>query len=290
MSISSELGERRSVDLPQGTVAYRERGEGPAIVFVHGLLVNGDHWRKVVPLLADRYRCVAPDLPLGAHEQPLRAGADMSASGVARLIADFIAALDLRDVTIVSNDTGDALAQVLVTEHPERIGRLVLTAGDAFTNFLPWMIKPMRGLGFAPPLMKLLARGGRVRAVQKAALVGVVQKMPPADVLDGYSRPPYESAEVRRDLQMFLRHASPRATLAAAKKLPELRIPALIVWTKASSPLFPKAHGKRLAKLIPDARYEEVADSRAFIPEDQPERLAELIGGFVPAEVRAAAA
>jgi pimeloyl-ACP methyl ester carboxylesterase len=290
MSISAELGEQRTVELPQGAVAYRERGEGPPIVFVHGLLVNGDHWRKVVPLLADRYRCIAPDLPLGAHATALRAHADMSAGGVAKLVADFLAALDLHDVTIVSNDTGDAIAQVLVTEYPARVGRLVLTAGDAFTNFLPWLIKPLRGLGFAPPLLTLLARAGRRPAVQKAALVGVARNMPPADVLDGYSRPPYESAEVRRDLRRFLRHASPRATLKAARKLRELRIPALIVWTKAPSPLFPKAHGRRLAKLIPDARYEEVGGSRAFIPEDRPERLAELIGEFVPAGVRAGAA
>ena len=51
----------------QGTIRYRERGEGEPIVFVHGLLVNGDLWRKVVPRLADRYRCIAPDWPLGSH-------------------------------------------------------------------------------------------------------------------------------------------------------------------------------------------------------------------------------
>src|ERR687890_180493 len=108
MSISSELGERRTVDLPQGQVAYRERGEGPVLLFVHGLFVNGDHWRKVVPLLADRYRCVVPDLPLGARSDPLRDGADMSAPGIAKLIADFAEALDLSDVTVIGNDTGDA--------------------------------------------------------------------------------------------------------------------------------------------------------------------------------------
>src|SRR3954454_16383105 len=151
MSISGALGEQRMVELPQGAVAYRERGEGPVLLFVHGLFVNGDHWRKVVPLLADRYRCIAPDLTLAAHATHLRDDAEVSPAGVASLIAGLIEALDLRDVTVVSNDTGDALAQVLITEHPERIGRVVLTAGDAFPTFLPWLIKPMRGLGFAAP-------------------------------------------------------------------------------------------------------------------------------------------
>src|SRR3954447_16207776 len=283
MSISAELGEARTVDLPQGTIAYRERGEGPPILFVHGLFVNGDHWRKVVPLLAASYRCVAPDLPLGAHAHPMGDGADMSPAGVARLIVDFMAALDLDGVTVVGNDTGDAIVQVLVTEHPERIARVVLTPGDAFTNFLPWSIKPARLLGFAPPLLALMARGFRTKPVQWMLLVAIARNFPPKAVLDGYSRPGAEDRRVRRDLQHFLAKASPRYTMRAARKLRELKIPALIVWTKAPSPIFPKMHGRRLAKRIPDARHEELSGTLAFIPEDQPERLAELIRGFVPA-------
>jgi pimeloyl-ACP methyl ester carboxylesterase len=290
VSISTELGDRRTVDLPQGTIAYRERGEGPPIVFVHGVWVSGDHWRKVVPLLADRYRCVAPDLPLGAHEIPMRADADLTPPGTARLIADFIAALDLRDVTVVANDTGDAFAQLLVTDHPDRIARVVLTPGDAFTNFLPWSIKPARVLGFAPPLLKLAARGWQTRLGRFAILAAIARNFPPREVLDSYSRPAVENDGVRRDLQKFFRHAKPGHTLRAARKLRELRMPALIVWTKVPSPIFPKAHGRRLAKLIPGARLEEVGGTLAFVSEDQPERLAELIGEFVPRHASRAAA
>src|SRR3954454_21704224 len=157
MSISGALGEQRMVELPQGAVAYRERGEGPVLLFVHGLFVNGDHWRKVVPLLAASYRCVAPDLPLGAHAHPMGDGADMSPAGVARLIVDFMAALNLDGVTVVGNDTGDAIVQVLVTEHPERIARVAPPPGDASTTFLRGSIKPPRLLGFAPPLLALMA-------------------------------------------------------------------------------------------------------------------------------------
>src|SRR3954463_12749618 len=175
MAISGALGEERTVDLRQGKVAYRERGQGPVLLFVHGLFVNGDHWRKVVPLLADRYRCVAPDLPFGAHRHPLPRVADRSAPGLARLIADFIAALELDDVTVISNDTGDAFTQVLVTEHPERIGRVLLTPGDAFSNFLPWAIKPMRLLAFAPPLFHAVLKTFKTRAGQWTLLVAIAR-------------------------------------------------------------------------------------------------------------------
>ena len=91
---------------------YRERGTGEPIVFVHGALVNADLWRKVVPELAKDFRCIAPDLPLGSHERAMPADADLSPPGVAKLIADFIAALDLDNVTLVGNDTGGALCQL----------------------------------------------------------------------------------------------------------------------------------------------------------------------------------
>src|SRR5688500_4505160 len=109
MSISDALGERRVVRLPQGPVSYRERGDGPAVLFIHGFLVNGDLWRGVVPGLADDYRCITPDWPLGSHELPMDERADLTPHGLVRLIDDFMAALALEDVVVVGNDTGGAL-------------------------------------------------------------------------------------------------------------------------------------------------------------------------------------
>jgi pimeloyl-ACP methyl ester carboxylesterase len=128
MSRSAELGEQREVELPQGTIRYRESGEGDPIVFVHGVLVNGDLWRGVAPRLAAQgNRCIVPDLPLGAHELPARPDADLSPPGLAQLIVDFIGALGLERPTVVGNDTGGALTQIAAANHGERLGRVVLT-------------------------------------------------------------------------------------------------------------------------------------------------------------------
>src|SRR6478672_789817 len=126
MSVSAALGERRAVETPAGAIEYRERGEGSPVVFVHGVGVNGDLWRRVAPRLACDHRCIVPDLPWGAHSRPLRRDADLSLPGMARIVADFMTALELDDVTIVANDTGGAVAQALVGRHPERTSRLVL--------------------------------------------------------------------------------------------------------------------------------------------------------------------
>src|SRR3954471_10841826 len=113
------------VRLPQGTIRYRDTGAGTPLVFAHGLLVDGTLWRKVTPLLEGEFRCVVPDLPLGSHRVPMSADADLSPAGVGRILADFIAALDLEDVTLIGNDTGGAICQLVATEHPARLGRLV---------------------------------------------------------------------------------------------------------------------------------------------------------------------
>ena len=148
----------RTVQLSQGVIHYRESGEGETIVFIHGALVNGALWRKVVPLLSKQYRCIVPDLPLGSHSTPMNADADLSPPALARLIAEFLAALNLQSVTLVGNDTGGALCQLVVTEHPKRIARLVLTNCDAFENFPPKAFVPLMKGAYIPGFLFVLAQ------------------------------------------------------------------------------------------------------------------------------------
>lgn len=276
------LGEERRVDLPQGTLTYNERGSGPPIVFLHGLYVDSLTWRKVVPLLADRHRCITPNLPLGAHTIPLAPEADLSPSGLAQLVDDLLAALDLDEVTLVSNDTATALAQVVLTERPARIARAVLTAGDAFTNFLPYGIKPMRAAAFAPPTLWGMARFWNTRFGAWSIFLALTRRRPPRAIRREWFRRAAEIEGVRRDLGKFLRAATPRATMAAARRLRGFDRPVLLVWTRGLPGVFPVRHARSLARRLPDARVELVEDSFAFVQEDRPEALAALVGGFVP--------
>lgn len=282
MAISEELGVEHSVDLTAGTIRYRERGEGPPVVFVHGLLVNADLWRNVVPAVSDGDRCLAPDWPLGSHQVPMKQGADLSPPGVARLIAEFLAALDLNDVTVVANDTGGALTQILMASHPERIGRVVLTPSDCFEYFFP------PGFAFLPRLLKLpgptwlMARTLQIKALHRLPFVfGMIARRPiPPSIRESYVRSCGRSAGVRRDLRSFVTKVHRRHTLAAADALPAFAKPVLLAWA-TDDRVFPLAFGKRLAEVLPNARLVEVADSYTFVPEDQPAVLAELITEFI---------
>lgn len=286
MARSEALGAERTVELAQGVVRYREVGDGPPVVFVHGLLVNGDLWRRVVPLVAGAgFRCVCPDLPLGSHEIAMRADADLSPVGVAELIGDFLDALGLDDVTLVGNDTGGALVQLLMVRRPARIGRVVLASCDALERFFPPLFRYLPVSARLPGAAWILGQVLRWRFVQRSPIAyGWLSRRPiPADVVDSYVSPARRDAEVRRDLRRFLVGVDSGLTLAAAESFNTFTRPVLLAWGEDDR-LFPMSLARRVAERFPDARLVPVPGSATFVPEDQPEVLADLVTGFAPTE------
>jgi pimeloyl-ACP methyl ester carboxylesterase len=124
------------IDLSAGTIEYEDTGgDGPAVVLLGGLMMDASLWEHVIAALSPGHRCIAPTLPLGAHRDAMRADADLSPHGLARLVAELLDRLQLEDVTLVGKDTGGALVQLLACDGPPRVGRIVLVSCDAFENF-----------------------------------------------------------------------------------------------------------------------------------------------------------
>jgi len=280
MSLFEELGVQKEVPLCQGIVRYRECGSGEPIVFVHGLLVNGDVWRKVVPTLAQRYRCIIPDLPFGAHTLALNPDADLTPPGIARLLADFLTALDLAAVTLLASDTGGAFTQIVITEHPERVGRLVLTNCDAYENFLPLSLRAFEWLAFVPGWVSLLGYLCKHRFVQQL-LLKLVAKYPIEDrATRSYMRSITTNKGVQHDVGKLLRGISTRYTTLAASKFGDFEKPVLLVWAREDF-LFTTKYAQRLHHDFPCATLQYVKDSYAFVSEDQPEQLVQYIETFM---------
>jgi pimeloyl-ACP methyl ester carboxylesterase len=282
MAISEGLGERRTVELPAGTVEYRESGGGPPMVFAHGAAVNGDLWRDVAPHFASRFRCIVPDLPLGGHSIPLNPGADLSLFGAAEILARLIEALDLFDVTLVANDTGGALSQAVVGRWPARIGRLVLTSCDAFGNYPPKAIGYLKPTARVPPALWLLSQAMRLQLAQRTPFAYGWATHTPIEpkFMRSYLDSLWNSSDVRRDFALLLRMARSEDSKEASESVRRFEGPALVAWA-ADDRFFPRAHGRRLAELLPQGEFALVEGSRTFIPEDNPERLVELLRGFV---------
>lgn len=267
--------------LPQGTIRYRELGAGKPIVLVHGLLVNGELWRDVAPRLAENFRVIVPDWPLGSHELPLNPGADLSLRGLAKIVADFLEALDLQDVTLVGNDTGGAISQLVAVHHPERLGRLVLTPCDAYENFLPPMFRPLQILAHVPGAVFVVGQSLRPRAARRLPFAyGWLSKRPiPDDLSDAWMAPLLASASIRREIATILKGVSNRYTLDAAQRFSEFTKPVLIAWAPEDR-FFKLRYAERMAGSFPNARLERIEDSLTFVSLDQPKRTAELIGAF----------
>jgi pimeloyl-ACP methyl ester carboxylesterase len=272
----------KEATLPQGTIRYRDTGSGEALLFVHGLLTDGSLWRKLVPLLEDEHRCVVPDWPLGSHVAPIEPDADLSPPGLARVVADFMDATDLDRVTLVGNDTGGAICQLVATRHPDRLARLVLTPCDAFENFLPPMFRPLQLIARIPGAIWPVAQSLRLTPLRHApnAFGWLSKHGPDADVTRAWLEPSLRSRDVRRDVAKVLRGVSNRYTLEAAERLSGFDRPTLIAWAPEDR-FFKFSYAERLAAAIPGARLERIEDSWTYVSEDQPERLAELIRSFV---------
>jgi pimeloyl-ACP methyl ester carboxylesterase len=269
------------VRLSQGTIRYRELGSGKPIVLVHGLLTNGELWRDVAPRLAVDFRVIVPDWPLGSHELPLNPGTDLSPPGLVKIIADFMAELDLQDVTLVGNDTGGALSQLVAVHHPARLGRLVLTPCDAYENFLPPMFRPLQVLAHIPGAAFVVAQSLRPRAARRLPFAyGWLAKRPIADDLtDVWMAPMLSNSGVRREITAILKGISSRYTLDAARRFGEFTKPVLIAWAPEDR-FFKLRYAERMASAFPNARLERIEDSLTFVSLDQPERTASLIAAF----------
>jgi pimeloyl-ACP methyl ester carboxylesterase len=268
------------IDLSAGTLDYLDTGgDGPALVLLHGLLMDGSLWDGPIADLSTDHRCIAPTLPLGAHRHPM--SGDLSLPAIARLVQEFLDRLDLHDVTLVGNDTGGALVQLVLAGKPDRVTRAVLVSCEAFDNVPPGLTGKVLVLSgkLSPRLFGAFMQQLRLRAVRRLPIAfGWLTKRGDAATAR-WIRPVLTSREIRRDTVRMLRAIDGRSVAEATAALHSFHRPALVVWA-AEDRVMPPEHGRRLAELLPDARLVEVADSYTLVPLDQPAELAAAIRSF----------
>jgi pimeloyl-ACP methyl ester carboxylesterase len=280
-----------TITLNAGTIHYETAGpsDGRPVVLVHGYTMGSSLWRPLTErLAASGFSCLAPTWPLGAHTEPMLDDAELTMEGIAAMVGELLAALALEDVVLVGNDTGGAIAQLVATSAPDRLGALVLTSCDAFEHFPPPILKPFIAASKAGPaydaaLQPLRTKFGRNRgygALAHADIDGLVA---------AWVKPALSNRRVRKDLRRLTASLNQETTVRAAALLPSFTKPALVAWS-ADDVFFPREDGERLAEALPNARLEVIENARTFSMIDQPDRLADLIGDFaqVGANERAA--
>lgn len=271
------------VGLSAGTIEYEDTGDGPVLVLLHGVSMDGSLWRHVVADLREDHRCIVPTLPLGSHRRPMKPDADLSLRGMVRLVAEFLEKLDLDGVILVGNDWGGA--QLLVSEEcAGRVGRLVLVACEAFDNYPPGV--PGRALGLAakiPGGLTLALWPLRFRCLRRlpGAWAWMSKRPVPDEVMDEWFRPALTEPEIRRDLRKYAGSVPPKHVLLEwAERQRDFEGPVLVVWAPEDR-IMPPEHSRWLADLFQNGRLVEIPDSYTLIPEDQPGELARAIRRFV---------
>lgn len=263
-----------------GTIEYRDIGEGPVVVFLHLVLAEASHWDRMPPLLSDRFRCILPTLPMGAHRLPADDGADLSPDGLARAAAELLEQLDVKDVTLVGNDSGGAISQVVATNHPERLGRVVLTNCDMYDDFPPKIFGYFNLLPYLPGSMSILGRVLKIRALWGLPFVfGLLANEIDGEKIDRWADALLANEKVRRDALEVLKGFGPDVTNRAAAALRSTKLPFLVAWG-ADDRAFKPSLAERFCAEVPTAELVMIEDCKTLVCWDQPERLAELIAAF----------
>jgi pimeloyl-ACP methyl ester carboxylesterase len=273
----------KSVDVAAGTLEYREEGDpaGAPVVLLHGLLMNGNVWDAVLPLLPAGFRYLRPVLPLGGHRLPMHADADLRMPGMVGIVADFLDALDLTDVTLVVTDWGGPL---FLTDmgRDKRVARLAICPSEAFENFPPGFPGKVAWLASRTPWTVAMAmRQLRIGWLRRQYLMfGMMAKKPiPQHLVDAWFDAGLRDKRIRTDLMKYTRTKFVDAELTrATNRLKDFHGDVLVLWSH--NPVMPDAHATRLAELTAgELRY--VDDANVLIMLDQPQQTAHAIGEFL---------
>ena len=267
-----------------GRLHYLDRGSGDVVLFIHGIWTNHFLWEGVIDALPDTFRSIAPDWPLGSQPEPFPRNADLSPRGIVNMVCEFMEALDLQDVTLVGNDSGGGICQLLITsENPAatRVGRLVLTNSDVFDQFPPKAFQSIQNLArWAPWLVSPLVGHLMSRNDYAAFFDSTCSNPVPGDLKERILGPFKRNGAARRASLDFLVGCEPAMMLEATRKFAAFRAPVLLVWGNEDT-LFPLQLAQDLTRKFPDARLVEVPGANVFVPLDAPERVAAEIAAFV---------
>ena len=283
MDIATFHTKRRFAAVKSGRIAYVEQGQGPVALFVHGVPLNGYHWRHVVGRLQHRRRCIAIDL-MGLGYSEIAPAQDISFTAQAHMIAEVIDALGVERIDLIGNDSGGAVAQIFAAHYPERLTSLVLTNCDVHDGWPPPQVLPLmeraRTGTLAPVFQPMVdrpdlardryAKGESVPLFRSYADPSILTD----DIIRLYLQPLLSSPQRLDAFQRYWLGFDNTQTVTIHAALKALQVPTLIVWGLQDI-FFDKKWAYWLKDTIPGAtRVVEIEDARLFFPEDRPDALA----------------
>ncbi|MCO5122285.1 MAG: alpha/beta hydrolase [Rhizobacter sp.] len=257
---------RQFIDLPAGTIHFASCGSGPPVLLLHQTPRSWDEFRDVLPLLGQHFTAIAMDtLGFGDSSKPLPVRD--SIEGWAEVAMSLADALGLERLAVVGHHTGAAIAIELAAAYPQRIAGAVLSAP-------PWVDAERRARHSRPAPIDNVPRqadGSHLSALWRirapwypAGDIELLERF----VIDAVKAGP-RAAEGHAVVSRYLMEA----------RLPLVRCPVLVIAPTADPHAYP--HARRVADAIADARVVEVEGGMVPLPDQMPERFAELVTDFL---------
>ncbi len=258
-----------------------ELGEGPPVLFVHGLSGSWPNWLEQLPVFADNHRVIALDLP-GFGKSPMPTG-EISISGYARTLDALLDALDIDAAAVVGNSMGGFVAAELAINFPQRVERLVLVSAAGLSTYRdPRGLRELRRIRRMERPIAAVTRWSAANAdilasrpVLRTAALGAItrhaDRLPAplaAEQIRGAGKPGFLPA-LQANLDYDFRH-----------RLPEIACPTLIVWG-ANDPVVTVRDADAYAELIPGSRSVILPDTGHMPQIERPAELNALLAEFL---------
>jgi pimeloyl-ACP methyl ester carboxylesterase len=275
-------GTARRATLHGHELSYLDSGEGPAVLFIHGLLGSHRNWAHLVDTLDTRHRVLAPDLiGHGASAKPM---GDYSLGAHAATLRDLLDHLDVDRVTLVGHSLGGGIAMQFCYLFPDRVERLVLVSSGGLGRSVSPLLRSATLPG--ADWVLALAASGWVRD-RAEAVGGTLRRLglrPSADLTEGWQGfTSLGEAETRRAFLATARSVIDPGgqTVTAHDHLPlAITIPTLVVWGTRDR-MIPVWHATTAQQAIPGSRVELFEGAGHFPHLEQPERFGQLLGEFM---------
>jgi pimeloyl-ACP methyl ester carboxylesterase len=257
-------------------IAYRKFGSGKPLLLVHGWPLSGATWRKLLPVLSQRFTCYAVDLP-GAGQTRWTRQTDFKFKGQAENLKAFAEGLGLSSYAVLAHDTGATIARQLALIDPDRVERLVALGTEIPNHRPPWipLFQKLTALPGSRFQFQLLMRS-RTFLRSSMGFGGCFED--PA-LLEGefhecFIQPLIDSGE-RLDGQIrYLRGIDWALVDSLAERHAQIRCPVLLLWGE-HDPVFPVDRARQMATQLPTCKgFELIPKARLFAHEEQPELVA----------------
>jgi pimeloyl-ACP methyl ester carboxylesterase len=247
------------------------RGAGEPVIFLHGFPTSSHLWTDVIPLVPKGHRVVVVDL-LGYGRSDRPAGRDVSVRGHAERVVGLLDALAINYACIVGHDVGGGIAQTMAVRWPTRVSRLMLVNSVGFDMWPGREVKIARAM---LPLTRHLPATWLLSILRTDLMRGYVTSDRGTHSIEMYVRP-FSSPEGRDSLVDHMMSLDSAETVAIEPRLKDIVAPTAILWG-AEDPFLPVAIGRRLNQEIRGSTIAVVPDARHFMPEEAPEKVADVL-------------